>query len=126
MISQDELPGSSAMASLLSARAAALEAPELYKEVLPPVLGVVSDKPSLAVRRWVSSFIAEALSSIVMLPEDGENVALMVLPAIKGFLQDENEDEDVVKNSIISASAAYPIAFRHVYVQTWNNQTGQN
>ncbi len=111
MASQDS---QSALAPLISARDAALENPELYKQVLPPVLGLMSEKPSVVVRRWVAGFIAEALGSGAVQADEKERMVLLVLSAIKGFLEHEDEDEDIVKSAIVAAAVAYPVGFRHV------------
>jgi symplekin len=126
MASQDPQAIHAAMQPLLSARAAALENPELYNQVLPPVLGLMSEKPSIIVRRWVAAFIAEALSSAAVHPDEKERIVLMVLPAIKGFLEAETEDEDIIKNAVVAAASAYPIGFRHVVYHPEDTETWQN
>jgi hypothetical protein len=115
MASQDATRANAVLAPLMSARDAALRDPELYKQVLPPVLGLMSEKPSVHVRRWVAGFIAEALGSVAVHPDEKEQMVLSLLPAIRRFLEDQDVDGEIVKNAVVAAAVAYPTGFRHVY-----------
>lgn len=113
MATNDENP---AMQHLIQARAAALANPSLYQQVMPPILGLVSDSdnPSLALKRWVADFIAEALATPVLASEEKQTMALTVLTIIMSFLESQEQDAQLLKSAIQASASAYPLVFRHM------------
>jgi len=105
---------SPALQSLVQARTAALENAAFYPQVLPPMLGLVAESPTLELKRWVSDFIAEALASQVLPAEDKQNIALSVLSVLKSFLESPEKDAQVLKSSIQASASAYPLVFRYM------------
>jgi symplekin len=105
-----------AMQHLLQARAAALENVALYPQVMPPILGLVSDSdnPSLDLKRWVADFIAEALATPVLASEEKQKMALVVLPILMSFLESPEKDAQLLKSTIQASASAYPLVFRHM------------
>jgi symplekin len=106
----------SALQPLIQARSAALENPSLYPQVLPPILGLLTDKhnPSIELRRWVADFLAEILASPVLETEEKEKMALLILPVLKTFLDTAGEDVILMKNVIQAAASLYPLIFRYM------------
>ncbi|KAF2674204.1 hypothetical protein BT63DRAFT_449199 [Microthyrium microscopicum] len=105
---------SPAMQHLVTARAAALENVALYPQVMPPILGLVSDNRSLDLQRWVADFIAEALASPTLPTEEKEKMVLPVLPILKSFLEAPDNDVQVLKSAIQASASSYPLVFRHI------------
>jgi symplekin len=106
----------STMQPLIQARNAALENPSLYPQVLPPILGLVTDdhNPSIELRRWVADFLAEILASPVLQTEEKQTMALLILPVLKMFLETAGEDVVLMKSVIQAAASLYPLVFRYM------------
>ena len=103
------------MQPLVQARSAALENVALYPQVLPPILGLVTDNPAtLELQRWVADFLAEALASPTLPSGERQTMALKVLPVLKTFITSDSQDTELLKSSIQAAASLYPLIFRHM------------
>src|ERR1700712_3993999 len=106
----------STMQPLIQARNAALENTSLYPQVLPPILGLVTDNhnPSIELRRWVADFLAETLASPSLASEEKQTMGLSILPVLKQFLETSEDDVILLKSVIQAATSLYPLIFRHM------------
>lgn len=105
---------SSAMDKLVQARNAALENVSLYPQVMEPVLGLVTNSPSLELQRWVADFIAEALASPSLASEDKQKMILQLLPVLRSFLELPSEDVAILRSTVQACASIYPLVFRHM------------
>lgn len=101
---------------LNSARGLALNDASFYKQIVPGVLPIVGISAAIELQRWGADFIAESLASAAVSSEEKQQLSLLTLQIIKDYLDSPKNDETVVKSAIQAATSAYPLAFRHVYV----------
>jgi symplekin len=104
----------STLQQLAQARNAALENVALYPQVMGPVVGLVTENPSLELQRWTAEFIAEAMSSPSLAADEKERMGLTLLPVIKSFLEVDHGDTVILKGSIQAAASLYPLVFRYM------------
>jgi symplekin len=105
---------SSQMDNLILARNAALENVSLYPKVMEPILGLVTNSPSLELQRWVADFIAEALASPALASDEKQKMTLQVLHILKNFLESPLQDIAILKSTIQACASVYPLIFRHM------------
>lgn len=99
---------------LNAARNLALGDPALYPPIVPGLLRIVGADAILELRRWGADFFAETFASPVLTAENKQNLSLLVLDTLKGFLDNPNEDLTVIKSVIQTSSSIYPFVFRHM------------
>ena len=99
---------------LIDARSAALENPRIYPQVMPPILGLVSNNPALEMKRWAADFFLEALSSPTLASEEKQKMAIPVLPILQQLLEAPDQDTQVLKSTIQTAANVYPLVFRYM------------
>jgi symplekin len=110
---------------LIQARNTALEKVEIYPQLMPQVLGMVTATPKLELRRWAAAFIAEALASPTLDQQEKENMSLPLLDTLKSFLELPDHDTPTLKSTIQACASVYPLIFRHIIHNpndeaTWN------
>ncbi|KAM3419119.1 hypothetical protein BST61_g5067 [Cercospora zeina] len=114
---------------LNSAREISLRDHTLYPQVVPgiiPVIGVGAE--SLELRRWGADFLAETFASQVVTADEKQQMSLVVLETLKGYLNrreivGEDEDNSVVKSAVQCAASIYPHVFRHTVNNTTDSTT---
>lgn len=99
---------------LNAARNLALADPALYPQIVPGLLRIVSADAILELRRWGADFFAETFASPVLAADQKQNLSLLVLDNLKGFLDNPNEDTSVVKSVVQTSASIYPLIFRHM------------
>ncbi|KAL1302423.1 hypothetical protein AAFC00_002816 [Neodothiora populina] len=114
---------------LNAARNLALADPALYPQIVPGLLRIVGADAILELRRWGADFFAETFASPVLASDQKQNLSLIVLDTLKGFLDNPNEDISVIKSVIQTAASIYPLVFRHIIsnpndAQSWQKMAG--
>ena len=109
-------PSLDTIVQLNSARGLALNDASFYRQIVPGVLPIVGVSAAIELQRWGADFIAESLASAALGGAEKQQLSLLTLPIIRGYLESPTDDEAVVKGAIQAATSAYPLAFRHVYV----------
>lgn len=104
---------------LRAARDIVLHDPTPYPQVIAGILQVISPSAQLEARRWGADFLAESFASQVVASEMKQQMSLLVLDTLEGWLErkklmGEEEDACVVKSAIQCAASIYPFVFRHV------------
>jgi symplekin len=104
--------------SLNSARDILLKDHTLYPQVVPGIIQVIAPAAHLLLRRWGADFLAETFASQVVTREEKQQMSLVVLDTVKGYLgrkeiMGEDEDANVVKSAVQCAASIYEFVFRH-------------
>lgn len=98
-----------------SARSLALGDGRYYPTIIPgiiPIIGPNADNLALDIQRWGAEFLAEAFASPSWPSDAKETIAPSVLPTLKKYLE-EIEDNSVIKAVIQAAASIYPLIYRH-------------
>lgn len=106
------------LTQLNSARDIVLRDHTLYTQVVPGIVQVIAPGADLELRRWGADFLAETFASQVVTSEEKQQMSLVVLDTLKGYLNrkdmaGEDEDTSVVKSAVQCAASVYPFVFRH-------------
>lgn len=114
--------------NLESARRIALKDHTLYPQVVPGVVTAIAPTASLGLRRWGAEFLAETFASQVVTADEKQQLSLVVLDTLKGYLsrkENTGKDEDisVVKSAVQCAASIYPHVFRHTVSNPSDNET---
>lgn len=99
---------------LNAARNLALADPALYPQIVPGLLRIVGADAILDLRRWGADFFAETFASPVLTSDHKQNLSLLILDTLKGFLDNPNEDITVIKSVVQTSASIYPLIFRHM------------
>jgi symplekin len=106
------------LSQLRAARDIVLHDPTPYPQVVAGILQVVSPAAQIEARRWGADFLAESFASPVVAAEVKQQMAVLVLDTLGGWLDrqktmGQEEDVCVVKSAIQCAASIYPFVFRH-------------
>lgn len=117
-----------ALQNLEAARRIALKDHTLYPQVVPGVITAIAPTASLELRRWGAEFLAETFASQVVTTDEKQQLSLIVLDTLKGYLSrkemtGEDEDTSVVKSAVQCAASIYPQVFRHTVGNSSDNET---
>ncbi|KAF2211587.1 hypothetical protein CERZMDRAFT_98469 [Cercospora zeae-maydis SCOH1-5] len=120
---------SQTLQQLNSAREISLKDHTLYPQVVPGIIPVIAPTAtSLELRRWGADFLAETFASQVVTADEKQQMSLVVLETLKGYLNrreimGEDEDNSVVKSAVQCAASIYPHVFRHTVSNTTDSAT---
>jgi symplekin len=110
-------PSAAEMISQLeAARKLALGDVQVYNQVLPGILPIISASAHVEVRRWGVEFLAEAFASPSIPSAQKEQLSADVLPTLRTILETPGEDAAVTKSAVQAAASLYPLVFRRMYV----------
>lgn len=114
--------------SLNSARDILLRDHTLYPQVVPGIIQVIAPAAHLSLRRWGAEFLAETFASQVVTREEKQQMSLVVLDTLKGYLgrketMGEDEDTNVVKAAVQCSSSLYEFVFRHTATTPADSET---
>ena len=114
--------------NLDSARKLALKDHTLYPQVVPGIVTAIAPTASLGLRRWGADFLAETFASQVVTADEKQQLSLVVLDTLKGYLgrkenTGEDEDTSVVKSAVQCAASIYPHVFRHTVSNSSDSET---
>jgi symplekin len=104
------------LSQLEAARKLALGDPQVYSQVVPGVLPLVGAGAALEVRRWGADFIAECFASPSLAHPQKEQLVADVLPTLRGYLDNDTEDQAVLRSAVQAAASLYPLVFKRMYV----------
>lgn len=113
---------------LNSARDILLRDHTLYPQVVPGIIQVITHAAHLHLRRWGADFLAETFASQVVTRDEKQQMSLVVLDIIKGYLgrkeiMGEDEDTNVVKSAVQCAASLYEYIFRHTVITPTDSET---
>ena len=105
------------LAQLESARRIVLADSVLYPQIVQGILPIIGAHARVELRRWGAEFLAETFASPAVGSQQKENLSLIVLQTLRTFLENPNEDPEVVKSVIQAAASIYGFVFKYMYVQ---------
>lgn len=114
--------------SLNSARDILLRDHTLYPQVVPGIIQVIAPNAHLLQRRWGADFLAETFASQVVTREEKQQMSLVILDTLKGYLgrkemMGEDEDTNVVKSAVQCVASLYEFVFRHTATTPTDSET---
>jgi symplekin len=95
------------------ARVCGLRDASLLPHVMPPIIGLATERADKELRRWAARFIAETVAAARLAPDDMACLDMTLLPAIRAFLEGPL-DTIIWKASVQAAASLYPVIFRHM------------
>lgn len=102
---------------LETARKLVLAQSDLYEQIIRGILPIIGPHARVELRRWGAEFFAETFASPAIRSKDKETLSLMVLQTIRIFLENPNEDVEVIKSMVQAAASIYGYVFKYMYVQ---------
>lgn len=117
---QSPIANADTVRQLNDARRLALQNASLYSQIVGPVLPLVNASAPLDLQRWGSDFLSQIFSSPVLALEAKTKIALDSLALLREYLEDNAQDEWVLKSAIQAAASVYPLIFRYMYVQCFS------
>lgn len=112
------MSGAAMISQLEQARKLTLGDAQVYAQVIPGILPIITPVSALEVRRWGADYFAECFASPTLPTAQKEQLAPQVLGTLKNFLDNPNEDAAVLKSVVQTAASIYPLIFRQMYVTT--------
>lgn len=106
----------SQLSQLNDARKLVLTDAAYYPQIVAGILPIISRDAALPIRRWGADFLAETFANPVLAPAQKESMCLTVLELLKGLIENEEEDPNVVKSVVQAAASCYPLVVRWMYV----------
>ncbi|KAL2070687.1 hypothetical protein VTL71DRAFT_13713 [Oculimacula yallundae] len=94
-----------------------------YPQVVQGILPIAAPGARVELRRWVSEFLAETFASPSVSPQQKETMSLIVLETLKTMIENPQEDPAVVKSVVQTAASIYPLVFRWIINNTFDNTT---
>ena len=106
------------LVQLESARRIVLADSVLYPQIVQGILPIVGVNARVELRRWGADFLAETFASPAVGSQQKENLSLIVLQTLRSYLDNPNEDPEVIKSVIQAAASIYGFIFKYMYVQS--------
>ncbi|KAI4243778.1 MAG: hypothetical protein L6R42_010659, partial [Xanthoria sp. 1 TBL-2021] len=78
--------------------------------------------------RWGADFLAETFASPLLVPQEKERLSIVILQTLKELLENQGEDNNVIKSVIQAAASIYALVFRYIISNqhdsaTWDRMT---
>lgn len=94
------------------ARKLVLSDVKCYPDVIRGLLPIIGASAPLELRRWGADFLAEAFATPALPNGEKETMQPYVLTTLEALANNENEDAQVLRSVIQTASSIYPLALR--------------
>lgn len=104
------------LTQLDAARQLVLQDSGLYPQIVQGILPIVGANARLELRRWGADFLAETFASPLLVPQEKERLSIFILQTLKELLENQGEDNNVIKSVIQAAASIYALVFRYMYV----------
>lgn len=104
------------IAQLEKARTVVLGDATFYPQIVVSILSIIGATAQLELRRWGADFLAETFANPVFEPDAKQKLSQEVVGVLKEWLANPDEDADVIKSTIQTATSIYPFIFKSVYV----------
>ena len=101
---------------LEAARQLVLADAQIYTQIVPGILPIIGPTAALEIRRWGAEFLAESFASPALGKAQKEDLAVQVLPTLRGLLEIPGEDAAVVKSVVQTVASLYELVFKRMYV----------
>ncbi|EHL02437.1 putative mRNA cleavage and polyadenylation specificity factor complex subunit pta1 [Glarea lozoyensis 74030] len=118
---------------LEEARRVVLNDPNYYQQIIQGILPLIDPRgkgepqrdtaSKVELQRWGAEFLAETFASPAIPPQQKETLCLTVLEALRSMLDDPNQDNAVVKSVVQTAASIYPLVFRWIINNSYDNQS---
>ncbi|KAL8791036.1 MAG: hypothetical protein Q9213_000243 [Squamulea squamosa] len=102
------------LTQLDAARQIVLADAGLYPQILQGILPIVGANARLELRRWGADFFAETFASPLLVPQEKERLGIVILQTLKELLENQGEDNNVIKSVIQAAASIYALVFRYI------------
>jgi symplekin len=97
---------------LNDARVLVLGDVKYYPSVVKSILPIVGPTSAIELRRWGAEFLAEAFATPALPNGEKETMQPFVLATLESLVENEAEDEQVLRSVIQTAASIYPLAMR--------------
>ena len=104
------------LSQLDAARQLVLADAGLYPQIVQGILPIVGANARLELRRWGADFLAETFASPLLVPQEKERLSIVVLQTLRELVENQSEDNNVIKSVIQAAASIYALVFRYMYV----------
>ncbi|KAI4269787.1 MAG: hypothetical protein L6R38_007337 [Xanthoria sp. 2 TBL-2021] len=116
------------LTQLDAARQLVLQDSGLYPQIVQGILPIVGANARLELRRWGADFLAETFASPLLVPQEKEPLSIVILQTLKELLENQGEDNNVIKSVIQAAASIYALVFRYIISNqhdsaTWDRMT---
>ncbi|KAL8912559.1 MAG: hypothetical protein Q9172_007484 [Xanthocarpia lactea] len=102
------------LSQLDAARQLVLADAGLYPQIVQGILPIVGANARLELRRWGADFLAETFASPLLAPQEKERLSIVVLQTLRELLENQSEDNNVIKSVIQAAASIYALVFRYI------------
>ncbi|CAG9938190.1 unnamed protein product [Clonostachys rosea f. rosea IK726] len=114
---------------LNDARVLVLGDVKYYPSVVKSILPIVGPTSAIELRRWGAEFLAEAFATPALPNGEKETMQPFVLATLESLVENEAEDEQVLRSVIQTAASIYPLAMRWIInngydTVTWERMVG--
>ncbi|KAL8909973.1 MAG: hypothetical protein Q9171_004706 [Xanthocarpia ochracea] len=101
------------LSQLDAARQLVLADASLYPQIVQGILPIVGANARLELRRWGADFLAETFASPLLALQEKERLSIVVLQTLRELLENQGEDNNVIKSVIQAAASIYALVFRY-------------
>ncbi|CAG9971238.1 unnamed protein product [Clonostachys byssicola] len=108
---------------LNDARVLVLGDVKYYPSVVKSILPIVGPTSAIELRRWGAEFLAEAFATPALPNGEKETMQPFVLATLESLLENEAEDEQVLRSVIQTAASIYPLAMRWIINNSYDTVT---
>ncbi|TQS31347.1 hypothetical protein Golomagni_08375 [Golovinomyces magnicellulatus] len=103
---------------LNDARKLVLSDVKCYPSVVRGLMPSIGPTAPLELRRWGADFLAEAFATPALPNSEKETMQPYVLTTLESLIENTDQDAQVLRSAIQTASSIYPLALRWMYVDS--------